>query len=191
MLTVLDVILIAAILGFMLLGFTQGVVKVLFVLVATYLGLLLASTIYQPAADWMAPFFLGKGKPVTNGYALLVFFLIMLIIALLLTLFLFTSFRYAGLPNNLIAVDKVGGMVLGLMLGVLVLSLVVLFLKTAGNVAGGTDASSIPVIGFAVNDVSKSQVANVLLNTREVIRALISPLINTNNNPLFVTGLGG
>ena len=78
-----------------------------------------------------------------------------------------------------------------LVLGVLVLSLVVLFLKTAGNVTSGTDAASIPVIGFAVSDVSKSQVANVLLSTRDVIRALISPLINTNNNPLFVTGLGG
>ena len=189
--TVLDVILVIGILLFMLMGFTQGVVKVLFVILATYLGLLLASTVYQPVADWMAPFFLGKGKPVTNGYELIVFFLILLIIALLLTLFLFTSFRYAALPNSLIAVDKVGGMVLGMVLGVLVLSLVVLFLKTAGNVTGGTDASSIPVIGFAVSDVSKSQVASVLLNTRDVIRALISPLINTNNNPLFVNGLGG
>jgi uncharacterized membrane protein required for colicin V production len=191
MLTVLDVILVIGILLFMLLGFTQGVVKVLFVIVATYLGLLLASTIYQPTASWLAPFILGAHKPETNSFDLIVFFFITLIIALLLTLFLFTSFRYAALPNSLLAVDKVGGMLLGLVLGVLVLSLVVLFLKTAGNVGGNTDATSIPVIGFAISDVRNSQVAKVLLSTRDVIRALISPLINTNNNPLFVTGLGG
>ncbi len=191
MLTVLDVILVIGILLFMLLGFTQGVIKVLFVIIATYFGLLLGSTIYVPIAEWLAPGILGKNKPVTNGFELLIFFIIVLIIALLLTLFLFTSFRYAALPNSLALLDRVGGMVLGLVLGVLVLSLVVLFLKTAGNVTGGTDAGGIPLIGFAVSDVSNSQVAKVLLNTRDVIRALISPLINTNDNPLFVTGLNG
>jgi uncharacterized membrane protein required for colicin V production len=188
--TTLDVLLVVAIVGFMLLGFTQGVVKVLFVILATYLALLVGSSIYRPTAQWLAPGILGKDKPVTGSFELIVFFALMLIIALLLTLFLFTSFRHAGLPNSLISIDKVGGMVLGLLLGVLVLSIVVLFLKTAGNVVGNTDASSIPLIGFAVSDVSKSEVAKVLLSTREIIRALVSPLINTNSNPLFGNGLG-
>lgn len=182
---ILDVILIIGLLGFLLLGFSQGIIKVLFVIVATYIGLLLGAAIYVPTAKWMAPTLLGgKNAKITEGYELVIFFLIVFIIAILLTVFLFTSFRYAALPNSLQSIDRVGGMVLGIALGVLVLSIVVLFLYTAGTIATA-GASGIPVIGFAVDDVSHSTVAQVLLNARDVLKGLVSPLINTGTNPLF------
>lgn len=189
--TVLDIVLLVGFVGFVFLGFAQGVVKVLFVILATYLGLMVAAVIYQPTAEWMAPFFLGKGKASTTGYELIVFFVLMFLIVILLVIFLFSSFRYAALPNSLQSIDRVGGMVLGGVLGVFFLSIVVIFLKTAGGVLGTGGAESIPLIGFAITDVGKSSVAQVLLNTRDVIKTLISPLVNVTNNPLFTPGLNG
>ncbi len=185
--TALDILLILGIILFMVLGFAQGVVKVLFIIVATILGLMLGSTIYQPTADWLAPQILGKNKLATLPFSLTIFFVIVFIITVLLTLFLFTSFKYAALPNSLLAIDKVGGMVLGLVLGVLALSIIVLFLKVGSDLTAGTDASSIPVVGFLVRDVSSSQVAKVLLSTQSLIQAVISPIVDTRQNLLFFT----
>jgi uncharacterized membrane protein required for colicin V production len=188
--TFLDIILIISLLGFLLLGFSQGVIKVLFIIFGTYLGLLAGATIYQPIAKWLAPMVLGKTCKVTEGYELVIFFIIVFIVAIFLTVFLFSSFRYAALPNSLLSVDRVGGMVLGIVLGVLVLSIVVLFLRTASDIASA-GAGGIPIIGFAIEDVGKSQVAKVLLSTRDVIRVMVSPLINAGDNPLFAPSING
>lgn len=95
-------------------GFFQGMIRLAVLLVALYLSMVLASLYYTALGEFLVSTFQSQrfvGQYV--GFALVLFFGFLLLAAAGLY-----TFRYAKLPGGLEYLDRIGGVLLGMLLGV-------------------------------------------------------------------------
>lgn len=109
----IDVLFILLFIGSLALGFFQGMIRLLVLILALYLSLVLASLYYPAVGEWLVGNF-GAQRFVGQYVGFILVFFIGF--ALLAAAGVYT-FRYAHLPGGLQYVDKIIGMLLGIVLG--------------------------------------------------------------------------
>jgi uncharacterized membrane protein required for colicin V production len=157
-------------------GFFQGMIRLLVLLVALYLSLVLASLYYTAVGEWLVRSF-GSQRYVGQyvGFALVFFFgFLMLAAAGIYT------FRYARLPGGLEYLDRIGGVVLGMALGVFFIGTFAAVLFNLMVVRGGS------TIDFPLMRTLGSAVANSFL-VRYFSTDLL-PLVYTILDPVLPDG---
>jgi uncharacterized membrane protein required for colicin V production len=115
-------------------GFFQGMIRLFVLLVALYLSLVLASLYYTAVGEWLVRSF-GTQRYVGQYVG---FTLVLFIGFLLLAAAGVYTFRYARLPGGLEYLDRIGGVVLGMALGVFFIGTFAAVLYNLMIVRGGS-----------------------------------------------------
>lgn len=171
----MDAVFILALVGILLLGFFQGMVRMLVLILAFYLSALLA-TLYYPA---LGGFFYSRmgGQLEANFY--IGFFVVLLITFGLLAWAGIFTFRYARLPGKLALLDHSLGMFLGLGLAALILGMLsVLFWNFF--VVWGAETIDFPLFPMLGGSVRGSRIMNlfqdnILPSVYDTIRPFFPP----------------
>jgi membrane protein required for colicin V production len=116
---VIDLLFIVLFFGALAVGFFQGTIRLIIVILAFYLGTVLASLYYQSLADIFVRE-LGGQRFVSQYVA---FALIHLFSFIVLTWVGVYSFRYVHTPHHLEMVDRIIGTALGVIIGGMILGL--------------------------------------------------------------------
>jgi membrane protein required for colicin V production len=150
---IIDIVFILGFFGMIALGFFQGMIRLLVLLLAFYLSLVLAS-LYYPA---MGEFFVRQfstqrfvGQYI--GFGMVLFFSFIALSAAGVY-----TFRYAQLPGQLQYLDRIVGTFLGMVLGVFLLGILATLLWNLLIVRGGRNID-MPVMGMLGGWVATSQV---------------------------------
>lgn len=132
-------------------GFFQGSIRLVVLIIAFYLSLVLASLYFQPVGGWLVSNF-GTTRYVGEyvGFALV----LLIGFALLAAAGIYT-FRYASLPGQLLYIDKVVGMILGVLLGALLIGMFGVLLWNLMIVRGGQNID-LPVMQWLGRQVAGS-----------------------------------
>ncbi len=182
--TIFDIVLLLLGFGFLAFGFAQGLVKMGIGVIGFYLALLISAVVSDPFARW-AGGLLKVERVGSGGYQILMFFLVLLTLSLLIIAALFSSVRVSSLPKALLALDQVGGMVLGAVFGLLVLVMLATLIKSLVNNAGSSALSGLPLFGFLFTNAENSITVNLLYNLTGVVQLLLSPIPNSQNLFIF------
>jgi uncharacterized membrane protein required for colicin V production len=121
-----DLLFVALLIGGLALGFAQGTVRLMIAIIALYIGIILASLYFQIVGEWLRT---RLGSTVQVGQ-IVAFALIMISGLLLLSAAGFYTFRYVQVPASLEFIDRVLGLMLGLVLSALILGMFALFLSS-------------------------------------------------------------
>lgn len=130
---VIDILLILLFFGMLVLGFFQGMIRLVVLILAFYLSLVLASLYYPAVGEFFvrrldAQRFVGQYV----GFALVLFFSFLALAAAGIY-----TFRYAQLPGQLQYLDRIVGTLLGIILGVLVVGIFATLLWNLMIIRGG------------------------------------------------------
>jgi uncharacterized membrane protein required for colicin V production len=166
----LDILVGLIFLGLVALGFWQGLLRELWFLISLYLGAVLASL----GGDYLGGFIQGRvGTDVPEVASAWGFFIVFVFTTALLYAIIFLMVGHLQLPATLLVVDKIGGVVLGLVTG-LIVTMFVAFVLDAVIPLGPEQ--------WAFTTALKKQrltapVYNVFLSTRHVVLATIEPWV--------------
>ncbi|NOZ06774.1 MAG: CvpA family protein [Chloroflexi bacterium] len=111
--TWLDFVILFAILGFMGLGFAQGLIRRLIDLLSLYLGLIVTS-LYEPQISRRVTATLGPSD--TPGREVFLFLLLLMIVVIAVNVLGYLGYRNTALPFSG-TLDRVGGLFVGLLTG--------------------------------------------------------------------------
>lgn len=116
---IVDLLFVVLFFGALAVGFFQGTVRLLLIILSFYLSTVLASLYYQSLAD----IFLRElgGQRLFNQYV--AFALIHLLCFIVLTFVGIYTFRYVHTPYHLEMIDRIVGTALGLVIGGMILGL--------------------------------------------------------------------
>lgn len=144
--TLIDVILIVLVAVFAVIGFMMGLIEAIGALIGLILGVFLANAYFMPVADWLNPFLLGHSGTAKTIAFVAIFILINRIFSLVFWL-ASRIFRFVKFIPFLSSIDKVGGLILGLVEGVLIVGVsiyaVAKFLPPASWLVGALSGSRI------------------------------------------------
>lgn len=122
--TFLDVVLIAVLLVFIITGFILGLIQGIGALVGVFAGAWLAGRYFMVWGDWLAPFFFGQVVAAKIIAFVLIFILVNRLVGFLFYL-INRVFRLISIIPFLKSINRLGGLILGLIEGVLVLGLII------------------------------------------------------------------
>lgn len=144
----IDIFLLAILFGGMIVGFTQGVVRVGIMFFAFYLSVVLAGLYFPPVGRWVQSTF---GAP-TLVAQYVAFFIVALIAFFALTFAGVYTLRYVEVPARFALFDKLIGVFLGLVLAALIAGLVAMLLWNLMIVRDGRslNAPLLPWLGRQV-----------------------------------------
>lgn len=144
----MDILLIFMFFGALAVGFFQGMIRLLIVIVALYLATVLASLYFAPLGDFFVRQF--QSQRFVSQY--IAFALVHMLSFFLLTLAGLYTFRYAKLPGSLEYLDRVVGTLLGMVLGALIIGISADLLWNLMVVRGGqnVDMPIFRIIGRSV-----------------------------------------
>ncbi len=146
-----DIVFLFLFIGALVLGFFQGVVRLAVILVAFYLSLVLASFYFFSFGK-----FLVKSFHTTTSVGQYVGFVIVMLVALaLLTAAGLYTFRYAKLPGQLLYVDRISGMFLGMVFGSLLLGIFGVLLWNL-MIERGAETLELPIMHWLGRSVRNS-----------------------------------
>jgi membrane protein required for colicin V production len=157
-------------------GFFQGMIRLAVLLCALYLSLVLASLYYTAVGDWLGRNF-GAQRYVGHyvGFALVLFFgFLMLAAAGIYT------FRYAHMPGGLQYLDRICGVVLGMLLGVFFIGTFAALLFNLMIVRGGS-AIDFPLMRALGGSVANSTLLNYFATS-------LLPMVYTFLDPVLPDG---
>lgn len=120
--TLTDVILIVILTVFTALGFFMGFVQAIGALIGLFLGVWLAGLYYGDLAYWLANFFPWSLGPALNIIVFIFIFVLVNRFVSLLFWFINKIFKLSKVIPFVGSVDKVGGLLLGFMEGVLMIA---------------------------------------------------------------------
>lgn len=118
--TLVDVILIIAVAGFVMLGFFMGLISAIGALVGVIVGTWAASSYFLPVAEFIKPYILGY-EGVAKTVAFMAIFFIVNRLAALIFWFANKAFNLVSIIPFLKPINRFGGAVLGLFEGVIVM----------------------------------------------------------------------
>jgi uncharacterized membrane protein required for colicin V production len=148
---IMDVLFILLFFSMLAVGFFQGMVRLLVIIVAFYLALVLAS-LYYPSLGEILVRNLGAERFVGQYVA---FALVLFFAALLLTIAGIYTFRYFRMPGGLEYLDRIGGAVLGLVFGALLIGIFATLLWNLMIVRGGRSID-FPLMRALGNSIASS-----------------------------------
>lgn len=163
-------------------GFFQGMIRLFVLLVAFYLSVVLAS-LYFPALATVFQTRFGTPRYVGEYVG---FMLILMVGFILLTVAGLYTFRYAHLPGQLQYVDRVIGVLLGVVLGALFIGIFAVLLWNLMILRGGCTID-FPIMRMLCGGVSRSFLLQYF--SRELLPAtydLIRPILPAGARIIFV-----
>jgi membrane protein required for colicin V production len=170
---IIDLFFIFILIGFLALGFFQGMIRLGVMLLAFYLSVVLASLYFPMVGNWLYTNF--GGTRYAGEY--IGFFLIMLISFTLLAWAGIYTFRYAKLPGRLAYLDHAVGVFLGLILAALLIGILAVLLWNLMIVNGGRNVD-IPLFRMIGSGVANSFLLNyfstyILPETYEIVQPIL------------------
>lgn len=147
----MDVLFLLLFVGFLALGFFQGMIRLAVMLLAFYLSLVLAS-LYFPSLGMFFQRNFGARSDVGDyvGFALILLFGFFALAAAGLY-----TFRYAKMPGGLEYVDRIGGVLLSVLLAALFIGLFATLLWNLMILRGGRNID-IPLMGMLGRSIANS-----------------------------------
>jgi membrane protein required for colicin V production len=172
----IDILFIVLFVTSLAVGFFQGMIRLAVLLLALYLSMVLASLYYTAMGEWLAHNF-GAQRYVGQyvGFALVLFFGFLLLSAAGIY-----TFRYARLPGRLEYVDRVGGVVLGMVLGTFFIGTFAALLFNL-MIARGGSSINFPLMRALGSAVSGSTLLNYFSTT-------LLPMVYTILGPVLPEG---
>ena len=159
--TLADVILIALLLVFAMLGFVMGLIGTIGALVGLVAGIWVANTLYLPVAGWLTPIILGNTGAAKSIAFIGIFIIINRLVALAFW-FVNKMFNIISLIPFLKTINRLGGAILGLAEGVLILGVgVYAIAKFAGQV------------GWLTAALEGSKIAHIFVLTAQIFTKLL------------------
>lgn len=158
----IDILLILLFFGSLALGFFQGMIRIIVLILAFYLSLVLASLYYPTLGQWFVR------QLDTERYVgeYVAFALVLFFSTVLLSLAGLYTFRYAQLPGSLQYLDRIVGTVLGMVLGALIVGILATLLWNLMIVRGG-QTIDLPLMRWLGSTIARSTIlpyfANFLL----------------------------
>jgi len=132
--TLVDVIIIGAILVFGVAGFFFGLITAIGALIGVVAGAWLAGNFYLPVADWLSPFLMGHDTAARIIAFILIFTIVNRLVALVFWL-INKVFKLASLIPFLGMINRLAGALLGILEGILATGLLVYaILKIGANI---------------------------------------------------------
>lgn len=117
--TLVDVILIVVVAGFVMLGFFMGLISAIGALVGIILGTWAASNYFSPVADFISPYILGHEGIAKTIAFMAIFFISNRLIAIIFW-FISKAFGLVSIIPFLKSINRLGGAILGLFEGIVV-----------------------------------------------------------------------
>ncbi|MDO8668765.1 MAG: CvpA family protein [Candidatus Buchananbacteria bacterium] len=126
--TLVDVILIVAVAGFVMLGFFMGLISVIGSLFGIVFGTWAASSYFMPVADFISPYILGHDGLAKTLAFLAIFFIVNRAVSLIFWL-INKSFNLVSIIPFLKSINRLAGAILGLFEGVVIIGLAVFIMS--------------------------------------------------------------
>ncbi|MFA5047810.1 MAG: CvpA family protein [Patescibacteria group bacterium] len=155
--TIVDVILIVIVLIFALVGFASGLVQAVGTIIGIFVGAWVASHYFVLLGDWLTPIVLGHALVAKIIAFIILFILVSRLIGLIFHL-LDKAFKIISIIPFLKSINRLGGMLLGLVEGALVVGLIVYVI-----------AKLAPDWTWVKNDLNGSQIAHYLVWVAKVL----------------------
>lgn len=130
---IMDILFILLFFSMLAVGFFQGMVRLLVIVVAFYLAMVLASLYYPSLGEFFVRSF-GAERFVGQYVA---FTLVLFFASLLLTMAGLYTFRYFRMPGGLEYLDRIVGAILGLVFGALLIGILATLLWNLMIIRGG------------------------------------------------------
>jgi uncharacterized membrane protein required for colicin V production len=171
----IDILLILAFVATIGAGFIGGTIRLMFVLVSLYLGVVVSGFFYIPIAASLSTNF----SDITPYTAQLVsFFLLLSIAAVVLALSLFKTFQTLRLPNMLASMDQVGGAVLGVVtatFAVVVVTVVLSVFFTPVLASANSGVAVSPILLSLADQMRTSGLSRYFVELSEPLFVIITP----------------
>lgn len=172
----LDIIIVLLLLVSILVGWTQGIPRLVMIAGALYTGFLLASVYYHLFAVSLANMFKIQSSFVADliSFALLDVLVTVVMIALLLSLF-----GHVEVKGRAAVFDKLLGSVMGLFVGVFVIGIFVTLLRVPfeANKTKLNSTGNMPIVQIFNSNYEKSALAPNFMRTMPVLMSSVVPLL--------------
>lgn len=180
----IDLVFIFLMVGFIAAGFFQGVIRMTILLVAFYLGVVLASFYFFS----LGLFFVTKFKTTLFVGQYVAFALIMMIGFAWLSAAGLYTFRYAKFPKQLMYLDNVLGTLVALILAALFLGLFAVILWNMMIIKGG-ERIDLPIMKWLGGSVRKSFLLKYFsIYLLPKAYAFASPILPSSARIIFAVG---
>ena len=174
-----DLLLLSGFIIITALGFFQGTIKLVIALITFYASVILASLYFKFAASYIAR--RGTSPIIADAIS---FFLILAICFILLLAAALYTFRYVRFPGKLEFIDRIMGLMFGIVLGVVcmsILGIILRFLFISHSIG-----DPYPITRSLQNSVRTSTVLPLLIqNIMPQIFRLVGPFIPDAALPFF------
>ena len=172
----LDVVIVLLLFASLLVGWTQGIPRLVMIAGALYTGFLLASVYYHLFAVSLADMFKIQSGFVADlvSFAVLDVLVTVLMVALLLSLF-----GHVEVKGRAAVFDRILGSVMGLFIGVFVIGMLITLLRVPfeANQTKLNSAADMPIVMMFNNNYEKSTLAGQFMRTTPVLMSSIVPLL--------------
>ncbi len=172
----LDIIIVLLLFASLLVGWTQGIPRLVMIAGALYTGFLLASVYYHLFAVSLASMFKIQSGFVADlvSFALLDVLVTLLMVALLLSLF-----GHVEVKGRAAVFDKVLGSVMGLLVGVFVIGILITLLRVPfeANQTKLNSSADMPIIQMFNSNYEKSTLAGNFMRTTPILMSSVVPLL--------------
>jgi uncharacterized membrane protein required for colicin V production len=172
----IDIFLGLLFLGLLALGFWQGLLKVLWFLLSLYLAVIVAS-LYGAYIGRLIGLEAQPGPSGTGGSDIVSsavgFFVVFVVAVIILFAVIATLFSHVRLPSSLLVLDKVGGIVLGLLASFVVVCFIAYVLNALLSVQALEQAWAFVAVLQAQR--ATSPLLQLFLSARSVVVAVVIP----------------
>ena len=159
--TLIDVILIVVVAGFVMLGFFMGLISSIGALVGIVLGTWAASSYFLPVADFISPYILGH-EGIAKTIAFMAIFVIANRLVALIFWFINKAFGLVSIIPFLKSINRLGGAILGLFEGVIIVGTTVFVI-----------AKFIINISWVSESLNTSKIAHLLVLITQFLTSFI------------------
>ena len=171
--TLIDIILLILLGGFVLFGFWFGIIHSLGALFGVLIGAGISTRYFETVTQWIHPY---SGGPI-NVVRIVVFIILFILINRLVGFVFYVldkTFRFALMLPFLAGFNRLGGAVIGLVEGALVLGLILYF------------SEAYPISDkYAKMILEQSSVAHYLLNTAKILMPLLPQAMKDLESVIF------
>lgn len=180
---VFDVFVLIAFMGLVALGFFHGLVRLFASALAVYFGAIFAATFYRPLADAIVSVTPRMG-PATGELA--AFLLLFIGFAIIFAVGVSRWIGKLSLPRRLEILDTIGGLLMGVIVGVVAVTVTVMLLSFSLQVMDRVSLNaSGPLLRFLQDGIDGSVLIPVFLRIAPFFVRLISPFIPGDVPPIL------
>lgn len=176
-----DLLLLLVLVVLAITGFFQGAIKLLLALLTLYASILLASLYFKFVALYLVRYAFSPVLADISSFCLVLLacFLILLAAGLY-------TFRYIRLPSRFELLDRIVGMVFGILLGIVASSLIAMLLRYAFIDHDLASQMSLPLVRtFQASTRSARLLPVLLMHVMPQVYTLVAPLLPDAAVPLF------